>query len=393
MAQRKASAAKSPKRNSSTAKDPKQVLYKISKGHAVPGFCSTPPEPVRTFGPSVHPGRAAAIISRQRKWTNGTKLHFYFFDRDTDGEKQFFTDGTSQFVSWVGSKSQQNVVRKAFKIWKDIDIGLEFEEVTNRNDAEIRIGFMPGDGAWSFIGRRILNEGPNRRTMNFGWRLSGISGRDTAIHEIGHTLGLPHEHQNPKAGIVWDEAAVIADLGGPPNNWSESTTRFNIINKIDPDTVQGSSWDPDSIMHYPFKKGLILQPVKYKTQALIPAPGLSPRDISWVVSFYPPLEPAMPQLMPFQSMPLELKAKEQLNAEFTPTVTRNYTIETFGQTDMVLVLFEDVDGDLQYRSGDDDSGEDWNAKIEFKMIKGRRYVIRARLYWSFDDGASAIMVY
>jgi hypothetical protein len=50
-------------------------------------------------------------------------------------------------------------------------------------------------------------------------------GIDTAIHEIGHTLGLPQEHQNPNAGIVWDEPAVIADLGGSPNFWSEAKTR------------------------------------------------------------------------------------------------------------------------------------------------------------------------
>jgi hypothetical protein len=42
---------------------------------------------------------------------------------------------------------------------------------------------------------------------------------DTALHGIGHTLGLPHEHQNPNAGIVWDEKTVYTSLGGPPNSW------------------------------------------------------------------------------------------------------------------------------------------------------------------------------
>ena len=77
--------------------------------------------------------------------------------------------------------------------------------------------------------------------------------RRRRAHEIGHTIGFPHEHQNPNAGIVWDEEAVYRALGGPPNNWSRETTFHNIIRKIQPDRVQGSTWDPDSVMHYPFE--------------------------------------------------------------------------------------------------------------------------------------------
>ncbi|WP_265939207.1 M12 family metallopeptidase [Bacillus thuringiensis] len=46
--------------------------------------------------------------------------------------------------------------------------------------------------------------------MNFGWYITrNPSEIDTAIHEIGHTLGFPHEHQNTKSGIEWDEEAVL----------------------------------------------------------------------------------------------------------------------------------------------------------------------------------------
>jgi len=54
--------------------------------------------------------------------------------------------------------------------------------------------------------------------MNFGEPLVGSPrGFDTALHEIGHTLGLKHEHQNPYAGIVWDEEEVYAYTAKPPN--------------------------------------------------------------------------------------------------------------------------------------------------------------------------------
>ena len=90
------------------------------------------------------------------------------------------------------------MVRQAFERWKAQDIGLEFVEVTSRDEAEIRIGFMQGDGSWSYLGRQILDRGANERTMNFGWDLLRTPREaDTALREIGHTLGLPHEHQNP----------------------------------------------------------------------------------------------------------------------------------------------------------------------------------------------------
>ena len=31
--------------------------------------------------------------------------------------------------------------------------------------------------------------------MNFGWDLTQPGEIDTALHEIGHTIGFPHEHQ------------------------------------------------------------------------------------------------------------------------------------------------------------------------------------------------------
>ena len=128
--------------------------------------------------------------------------------------------------------------------------------------------------------------------MNFGWTLTRRSSElDTAVHEIGHLVGFPHERQNPNAGIVWNEEAVYAALAKPPNSWTREITFWNIIRKIDPDTVQGSSWDPNSIMHYPFERGLINEPAQYR-QGLQPAGALSQRDITWVRAFYPPLNDA-----------------------------------------------------------------------------------------------------
>ncbi|WKN29616.1 M12 family metallopeptidase [Porifericola rhodea] len=356
-------------------------------------YCSMPVVPVRTFDPDVDPMRAAAIIITDNKWVNGTVIHYYFFDQEEDGEYSFTPSGERVWRSWVGSKEQQDVVREAFKTWKDIGIGLEFEEVNNREDAEVRIGFMQGDGSWSYLGTYVLNIGAGQRTMNFGWDLTSSQGRDTALHEIGHTLGLPHEHQNPNAGIVWDEEAVYAALAKPPNNWSEEMTYHNIIRKLDPDTVQGSNWDPDSIMHYPFEPGLILEPEEYGTKGISPAPGLSERDIQWVRYFYPPLEEKTDELKPFRSKKLEIRAGDQVDHLIKPKTTRTYNIRTFGKSDTILVLFEEEDGEWKYRSADDDSGKEYNAHLRYRLIKGRRYMLRTRLYYQHLEGNFAVMMW
>jgi hypothetical protein len=358
-------------------------------------YCSLPPVAPRELPAGMDPARVEAILVNESKWVNHTVLHYYFFDRETDGEHVFLADGTSQWRPWTTDKAHQDVVRNAFDHWKAQGIGLEFVEVTSRDEAEIRVGFMDGDGAWSYLGRQILDRGVNERTMNFGWDLLRAPREaDTALHEIGHTLGLPHEHQNPNAGIVWDEEKVYTTLGGPPNNWSRDKTQWNILRKIEPDTVQGSNWDPDSIMEYPFPAGLILQPEKYRTQPLRPGGGLSARDPSWVRAFYPGEQAQeLPELLPFQSRELAILPGQQRDFVLRPTATRQYTLQTFGASDTVMVLFERADGQLRYQAGDDDSGEDRNATLQLKLFQGREYVVRVRLYFSQGSGETAVMMW
>jgi hypothetical protein len=345
------------------------------------GHCVLPPVEPRQFGPGFDPGRMEAILVSEDKWVNGTELRYHFIERPPDTE-------------------DLDVVRAAFKEWQDLPIGVRFREVGDRNESEVRIGFDHGDGSWSYLGRQVLDRPSNERTMNFGWKLSDSGyGYDTALHEIGHTLGLPHEHQNPHAGIVWDEQAVLQYFGGPPNSWTPDKTRWNILRKIDPDTVQGSSWDRDSVMHYQFRAGLILLPEDYRTRPLIPAGGLSQRDGEWVRNFYPPEDQEPPELQPFRSERFTIRPGEQVGFSVRPPATRNYTLQTFGSIDTVMVLFEDVDTGpeegqgLRFQAGDDDSGTDLNARFTVKLFKGRSYVLRIRLYWAWATGEAGVMMW
>lgn len=357
-----------------------------------PHYCTMPVVPEPVLGPGVTPMRARAILENRYKWVNGTTLRYYFFDREKDGAYVTFSDGTREWRTWRGAPAQLEVVRKAFVDWKALGTGLEFQEVSAREDADLRIGFMQDDGSWSFIGTYVRNIGPAERTMNFGWDLTR-PGDDTALHEIGHALGLPHEHQNPNAGIVWDEEKVYAALAAPPNRWDRETTFHNIIRKLPADSVQGSNWDPNSVMHYPFEAGLIRLPELYRN-GIRPNGGLSERDRTWVRVFYPPSQgQPLARLVVGQSALLPTASGEQRDFEIKPEATRTYNLRTFGSCDTVMVLSVEQDGELQFRAGDDDGGEDRNASLRLRLTKGRRYVLRVRMKYTDMASPPSVMMW
>jgi hypothetical protein len=342
-------------------------------------YCALPKVPPRTFGPEVSPDRARLIQATSKKWVNGTTLRYWFFDSGPN----------------AAGDDQKDMVREGFGVWHDVGIGINFQEVSDANDAEVRIGFLRGDGSWSFIGRDVIDiPGQGERTMNFGWDLrTDPRGVDVPVHEIGHTLGFPHEHQNPFAGIVWNEQNVLAYFGGPPNSWLEDTTRTNILNKLSPADVRGTQWDPNSIMHYAFAAGLIDKPEQYRG-GLNPAGGLSALDLQEVRFFYPPIDDSShAELRPFRSEGLPLAPAEQKNFAIRPAESREYTIGTFGESDAVMVLFEDQGGDLKYVAGDDDSGTPRNTRIQVRLMKGKRYVLRIRLMAVEKPGNLAVMMW
>jgi hypothetical protein len=335
------------------------------------------PQPVPIVLPdTLAPDRARAIRSIKRKWVNGTVLQYHFLESD----------------QWTWPKAQRDVVRWAFDTWKGLKIGLVFEETKDATEAEIRIGALQTDGSWSYVGTDCLKYQDLGRTMNFGWNLTTEWGQATALHEIGHALGLPHEHQNPNAGIVWNEELVYQVFSGDPNHWDRDTIRHNIINKLPRNDTEGSRWDPKSIMHYPFDPGLITAPRPYDTSGIGENVRLSPSDKDWVRRFYPSGASAVP-IAAMQLERLDAVAGQQRDFVFDPSATRDYVVQTMGSSDCKVVVFEERDGKPRHLAARDDSGEEANAILKVKLVKGRRYIIRVRVHYVMSPDGVALLVF
>jgi len=155
-------------------------------------------------------------------------------------------------------------------------VNLDIKFVSDIRQANIRISFNK-DGAWSYVGNDALNyTDPNVPTMNFEWLDVA-----TIIHEFGHAMGMIHEHQNPFGKpIDWNDKAVF-EWARRTQGWSDSITRENILNRYDTNQLNGSNYDPKSIMLYFFPAELTNDHVGTKQNT-----RLSPIDCIWLSKMY-----------------------------------------------------------------------------------------------------------
>ena len=163
-----------------------------------------------------------------------------------------------------GTAAQKATVREQAEWWTQV-ANLTFD-FNNAPGAEIRISFDPSDGAWSYVGTDCRGIPLNEATMNLGFLDGG-----TAAHEFGHAIGLAHEHQNPAGGIQWNEEVVIREVAKSPNFWDEATARHNVLRKYTADQINGTQFDPDSIMLYFFPAEWTLNGIGTKANEVLSA--------------------------------------------------------------------------------------------------------------------------
>ena len=165
---------------------------------------------------------------------------------------------------WEALRPSRTVARQQAEWWAQVaNLKFDFNDALN---AEIRIAFDHNDGAWSYVGTDCRGIPLNEPTMNLGFLDGGTAG-----HEFGHAIGLAHEHQNPAGGIQWNEEVVIREAAKSPNFWDEATTRHNILRKYSAAQINGTAFDPDSIMLYFFPASWTLNGIGTKANEVLSA--------------------------------------------------------------------------------------------------------------------------
>jgi len=308
-------------------------------------------------------GRERAISLIGKQWVNGSNIRIRFMS---------------------GTQAQKSMVERIAPTWTE-HANLTFE-FTEDPRAEIRVTFDSNDGAWSYVGTDNLGIPLHAATLNLGWQDQGV-----ILHEFGHMIGLSHEHQNPDGGIEWNEAAVIADLSGPPNYWDEATIRHNVLDKYRADQLLGTEFDPDSVMLYAF-------PDSWTTNmgATHANDDLSHQDEQFVKSekMYPgrqtPEETAV-DLAVCSGTTAEISSGgEEDLYRFEVKQEGTHVIETTGSTDVVMTLFG-PDSPTQFVAEDDDGGAGTNARISAVLSPGK-YFARVRHYNPARTGEYRIRV-
>ena len=352
--------------------------------HGAPREVRAPifPEPMkRPRQGAISDLREKLITHGERKWVNGVRLRYFLFDR----------------APYKGSASNVDMVRKAFRIWDDLGLGIAFEEVDCMSEAELRIAFAPDGRSWSYIGTDCLHMPmQSEPTMNFGWELGrDPKGLDAALQQVGRALGLAQEHADPLADMMRQSDSVVTDFTGDTSR-IRSRRLDEVFGGFAPVAGMDMDWDPaqdsptgdggPALIRFP------AQPRRIAPQKPAPQGRLGQWEREEALKFYPPLKDQdLVELTPFQSDVLRLEPCEQQTYLLRPDATRDYHIQAIGAADMVLVLFRQEGDRRVYVAGSNDAGSDANAMIDTRLERGGEYVLCARMISNFDRDCAGVI--
>lgn len=217
-----------------------------------------PPLPQDTSEGGAEAGAVQAIINEYKIWGLNRTLEICFFGGDAPLRALL----ASAAAEWDDAAPGLALDPGAAPAYRDC-IGPDGKP----GKSDIRVAFdRKGDwsGDWSQQGTDAAQFNPDQPSMNIGSVreesldatlkfVTEESLRGTMLHELGHALGLQHEHQSPDSKcedeLLWDDKVYPA-LAAPPNKWDHAKVDANLRRLFKTGRLRATPYDRKSIMHY-----------------------------------------------------------------------------------------------------------------------------------------------
>ncbi|MCC7600964.1 hypothetical protein IGS61_25985 [Janthinobacterium sp. FW305-129] len=160
------------------------------------------------------------------------------------GNRKYWAAGATIRIGFIGGTAEQRKMVESIAPEWTRNTSLSFIFTPLLEESDVRVGFDPNRGSWSYQGTDALGLPKTAPTINLAWMK-----KNYILHEFGHVMGLIEELQNPEANIQWDVELLRSELGGPPNNWSEEMIQTRILRKATREEVgEYRKFDRYSIM-------------------------------------------------------------------------------------------------------------------------------------------------
>lgn len=157
-------------------------------------------------------------------------------------------------VLFINHMDYHDELINAFNEWSNHS-GIAFVFAHGEDDSDIRISFERNGGHWSYIGREAEHPSlKGKATVNFDpvdfERCDSQTRFGIMLHEIGHSLGLIHEHQKEISPIIWNKDRVYQDCLSW-YGWNGNKVDHNIFNTYNSNELfYSKTFDQKSIMVY-----------------------------------------------------------------------------------------------------------------------------------------------